>query len=153
MAQRKDERNPTRTELEAYNKVLKLSEHVKSVSKPKEPKPNNHHIPKRNAGLGKMMMDCVVEMGADILEANTGYYVGNNIPVEERIENYRERIKLQEHAKRLTFRLEHIFRILHYDDPFAESTTKYMMDLITETRDLLTNWRESELKEVKRLSK
>lgn len=33
MAQRVDERTPTRTELEAYNKCLKLNDHVLSVCK------------------------------------------------------------------------------------------------------------------------
>lgn len=36
MAQRVDERTPTRTELEAYNKCLKLNAHVLSVCKPKD---------------------------------------------------------------------------------------------------------------------
>lgn len=151
MAQRTDERNPTKEELETYTKILKLSDHVRSVAKPKEPKPNNKHIAKRNLGLGNMMVECVVQMGADVLEANTGFYVGANISKEERIRNYKERIKLEEHAKRLTFSLEHIYRMLYYDDKLAESTNKYMLDLITETREMLTNWRESELKAVKQL--
>lgn len=152
MAQRTDQRDPTRIELDVYNKCLKLSDHVMSVCKPKDKNVNNKHIPKRNAGLGRQLMDCVVEMGADILEANL-IYVGNNLPAERRLEHYKERIKLQEHARRLTYRMEHIFRVLHFDRPFAESTNKYMMDLLTETRDLLTKWYDSDQNEARRLIK
>ena len=152
MAQRVDQRDPTRVELDAYNKVLKLSDHVLSVCKPRETKPNNHHIPKRNLVLGRTMMEIVVEMGADILDANL-IYVGGNLPKDDRLRNYRERIRLQDHAKRLTYRAEHIFRILHFNTPFAESTVKYMMDLICETRDLITAWRESDLRASKQLRK
>ena len=152
MSQRVDERKPTKLNLDAYNKFLKLSDHVLSVCKPKDKNVNDKHIPKRNASIGKMMMDAVVEIGCDILEANE-IYVGGNLDIESRIENYKERIKLQEHAKRMTYRVENIFRILHFDKPFAESTSKYMMDLICETRQLLTNWRESEIKDSKSLQK
>ena len=41
MAQRVDERAPTRTELEAYNKCLKLNDHVLSVCKPKDKNVNS----------------------------------------------------------------------------------------------------------------
>lgn len=150
MPQRTDQRDPTRVELETYNKALKLSDHVMSVCKPKDKNVNTHHIPKRNIGLGRMMMETAVELGADILEANM-IYVGKNLSTDKRIENYHERIRLQEHAKRLTFRLEHIFCILHFDREFAESTNHYMMDLICETRNLLTAWRESDLKASKQL--
>ena len=152
MSQRTDQRNPTRVELEAYNKCLKLSEHVMSVCKPKDKNVNTHHIPKRNTGLGRMLMESCVEMGADILEANM-IYVGNNLDAETRLRNYSERIALQDHAKRLSFRMEHIFRILHFDRPFAESTSSYMMDLLVETRDLITAWRESDLKMALQLEK
>lgn len=150
MSQRVDQRDPTRVELDVYNKCLKLGDHVLSVCKPKDKNVNTHHMPKRNISLGRMMMETVVEMGADILEANV-IYVGKNLDPETRKQNYKDRIRLQDHAKRLTFRLEHIFRILHYDREFAESTSRYMMALITETRDLLTAWRESDLKASKQL--
>lgn len=150
--QRTDQRSPTRVELDVYNKVLKLSDHVLSVSKPKDKNVNTKHIPKRNAGLGRQLMEACVELGADILEANE-IYVGGNLNIEQRIENYKERIKLQDHAKRLTYRLEHIFMILHTDRPFAESTSGYMMNLICETRALIIAWRESDTKAVKQLTK
>lgn len=152
MAQRTDERAKTPDELEVYTKALKLSDHILSVCKPRDNKPNNHHIPKRNAGIGRMMMDDVVAIGADILEANN-IYVGTNIDDAVKLEHYENRIALQEHAKKLTFRIEHIFKVLHFDQPFAESTCKYMMDLLTETRELLTNWRESELRTANALKK
>lgn len=121
-----------------------------SVCKPKDKNVNNHHIPKRNVGIGKMLMEAAIELGADILDADT-IPVGANMPDESKIKNYKERIKLQGHARRLTFRIEHIFRILYEDKPFAESTTKYMMDLICETRKLIVAWRNSDIKELKRL--
>ena len=145
MSQRTDERTPKRVELETYDKILKLSAHVMSVCKPKENKPNNKHIPKRNASVGKMLLDCCVEMGCDVLEANT-IYVGANLNRAERIQNYLDRIELQTHARRLTFRMEHIFRMLFQDNPFAESTTKYMLELICEVRGLLTAWRDADIK-------
>ena len=150
MAQRADQRDPTRVDLDCYNKALKLSGHVMSVCKPKDKNVNTHHIPKKNLGLGRQLMDTVVELGADILEANE-IYVGANLGKEEQLEARKERVRLQEHAKRLTYRAEHIFRILHFDRPFADSTSGYMMDLLMETRSMITRWRESELKEVKKL--
>ena len=152
MSQRVDQRKPTRVELDAYDKILKLNNHIMSVCKPRDNNPNNHHIPKRNAGIGKMLMEAVIEMGADVLEANR-IYVGENIPVEDRLENYRERIRLQEHADRLTFRAEHILRVLHYDKPFADSTLKFALDLICEERAVLRAWKEADKKAAKSLRK
>lgn len=153
MAQRVDERDPTRVELDCYNKILKLNDHVMSVCKPKEKNVNNHHIPKRNAGIGKQLMEACVECGADILEANENFYVGKNFDIESRLENYEERIKLQKHAIRLTYRMEHIVRVLHFNKPFAESTIKYLMDLLCEARTMLVAWRDSEIKMTKQLTK
>ena len=150
MAQRTDERDPTRVELDCYNKVLKLCDHCMSVCKPKDNNPNNKHIPKKNVSLARQLMDAVVEMGADILEANE-IYVGKNLGKEHQLQNYSERIVLQEHARRLTYRVEHIFRILYFDRPFAESTTKYMMDLLCEARQMIVNWKESDIKASKQL--
>ena len=152
MAQRTDQRAPTRVELDAYNKALKLSDHVMSVCKPKEKNVNTHHIPKRNAGLGRMLMEAAVELGADILDANMRS-VGPNASAEKRLKNYGDRFDLQEHALRMTYRLEHIFRILHFDRPFAESTSSYMMELLTETRELLVKWRDADEKQSKQLTK
>lgn len=152
MAQRVDERTPTRTELEAYNKALKLNDHVLSVCKPKEKNVNNHHIPKRNLGIARQLMESCVELGADILEANE-IYVGPNLNTEQRLENYAERIRTQDHARRLTYRMEHIFRVLYFDKPFAESTTKMMMDLLCETRALLIKWKESDVRDSRKLKK
>lgn len=150
MSQRVDQRDPTKVELLAYDKALKLTDHILSVCKPKEQNVNTKHIPKRNVGLGRQLMDAAVEMGADILEANS-IYVGANLPYNDRLANYKRRIALQENAKRLTFRIEHIFRVLHFDRPFADSTTTYMMALVTETRDVIAAWRDSEVQTAKRL--
>ena len=152
MAQRVDERDPTRVELDAYNKLLKLNDHILSVCKPKEKNVNNHHIPKRNVGLGRMLMEAVVDCGSDILEANM-IYVGSNLDEKNRLENYDNRIRIQEHAIRLTYRMEHILRVLHFDKPFAESTIKTAMDLLCETRSLLEGWKESDVKMSKKLRK
>lgn len=97
-------------------------------------------------------MEDAVELGADILEANE-IYVGTNLDPEQRLQNYKDRIELQDHAKRLTYRIEHIFRILHFDRPFAESTSSYMMDLLCESRKLIIAWRESDMRAAKQLMK
>ena len=152
MAQRVDERDPTRVELDAYNKVLKLNDFILSVCKPKDKNVNNHHIPKRNVGLGRQLMDAVVECGADILEANE-IYVGKNLSPEQRLKNYEDRIELEEHARRLTYRMEHILRVLHFDKPFAESTIKMSMDLLCETRAIIIKWKESDVKMSNQLRK
>lgn len=78
MALRVDQRTPTACSLDAYNKLLLLSNHVMSVAKPKEPKPNNKHVPKRLVNIANKMVDCIIDMGADILEANE-IYVGTNL--------------------------------------------------------------------------
>lgn len=150
MSQRVDERTPTKTELLVYDKALKLSDHVMSLCKPKDKNVNTHHIPKRNAGIGRMLMECAVELGADILEANR-FYVAANAGSGTRLQNYIHRIELQDKAIRITYRMEHIFRILHFDREFAESTSKYFMDLLCETRELLVRWRDSDEKMMKTL--
>ena len=152
MAQRTDQRRPKHVYLDAYDKALSLSGYILSVCKPKDKNANNKHIPKHNSGLGRLMMDAAVELGADILEANE-IYVGSNLDPERKYQNYQDRIELQEHAKRMTYRIEHIFRILHFDKPFAESTSHHMMDLICDTRTTLTDWKESDAKAAKNIKK
>ena len=147
MALRIDQRTPTACSLDAYNKLLLLSDHVMSVAKPKEPKPNNKHIPKRFVNIANKMVDCIIDMGADILEANE-IYVGANLEKETLKNRYADRIELEETAKRKSFRLEHIFRMLHFDVEFADSTATYMMQLITEERSLLVKWIERAMKEI-----
>ena len=49
--------------------------------------------------------------------------------------------------------MEHIIRVLHFDKPFAESTIKYMMDLLCELRAGLVAWRDSETNMSKQLAK
>ena len=145
MSQRTDEREPTRVELDCYNKLLKLSDHTLSVCKPKDRNVNNKHIAKRHANLGHKLEDLVIEIGADILEANE-IYVNSNLNVETRKKNFRDRIKLQNHALRQTYRMEHIIRTLHYNRPFADSTITYWMDLLVETRRMIKAWRDSDIK-------
>ena len=151
MALRIDQRTPTACCLDAYNKLLLLSDHVMSVAKPKEPKPNNKHIPKRFVNIANKMVDCIIDMGADILEANE-IYVGANLDKETLKNRYADRIELEETAKRKSFRLEHIFRMLHFDVEFADSTATYMMQLITEERSLLVKWIESEKRAMKEIN-
>lgn len=151
MALRIDQRTPTACSLDAYNKLLLLSDHVMSVAKPKEPKPNNKHIPKRFVNIANKMVDCIIDMGADILEANE-IYVGANLDKETLKNRYADRIELEETAKRKSFRLEHIFRMLHFDVEFADSTATYMMQLITEERSLLVKWIESEKRAMKEIN-
>lgn len=151
MSVRIDQRRPTRPELDAYNKAKKLTAHVLSVAKPKDENVNNKHIPKRFVNIGKLMTEIVIEMGADILEANKGYYVGTNLGTETLIAHYESRIRLEERALKLTFRLEHIYCVLNDTVHFAESTNKYMMDLIDEQRAVLSNWIRSEKRKAKSL--
>ena len=151
MALRIDQRTPTACSLDAYNKLLLLSDHVMSVAKPKEPKPNNKHIPERFVNIANKMVDCIIDMGADILEANE-IYVGANLDKETLKNRYADRIELEETAKRKSFRLEHIFRMLHFDVEFADSTATYMMQLITEERSLLVKWIESEKRAMKEIN-
>ena len=150
MAQRLDEREPTLTDLDVYNKLLKLSDHTISVCKPKDKNVNNKHIPKRFTNIGNMLIEYVVTIGADIIEANE-LFVGENLNREARIANYRRRVWLQEDAKSLTFRMEHLIRTLHTHSPFADSTITYWMALLTETRSLLTKWRDRDLRNLNRL--
>ena len=153
MAQRTDQRDATKVELDCYNKILKLTDHVMSICKPKDENVNNHHIPKKNINIGKLLTEACVECGADILEANENFYVGKNLEIKARLANYQERINLQKHAIRLTFRMEHMIRVLHFNKPFAESTIKYFMDLLCEARALLIKWRDSEVNMSKQLVK
>ena len=150
MSQRVDERDPTRIDLDCYNKILELTDHVMSVCKPKEKNVNNKHIPKKNASIGKILMDAAVEIGADILEANE-IYVGSNLHQELLKKHYEQRRDLQEHAIRMSYRVEHVFRVLHFDTPFAPSTNRYMMNLLTETRKVLIAWRDSDFNKAKQL--
>lgn len=151
MAVRLDQRKDTRPELDAYNKAIKLTSHVLSVAKPKETNPNNKHIPKRFVNVGKTLTDIAIEIGSDILEANKGYYVGTNLDSQTLHEHYLRRIELEEHALKLTFRLEHIYCVLNDNCNFAESTNKYMMDLIDDERAVLTKWIRSEKTKAKSL--
>lgn len=141
--QRADERAPSLANLEVYQKNLQLCEHACSVCKPRDKKPNNHHIPKRFVRLGDELMSLCVDIGADIIEANE-VYVGRNIPEDELIENYKDRLKLQYKAKRKTYRIEHISRVLHYQVEFADSTITYLIQLIYEQRQLLIAWYEAD---------
>lgn len=150
MSQRVDERDPTRIDLDCYNKVLELTDHVISVCKQKDKNVNNKHIPKKNASIGKILMDAAVEIGADILEANE-IYVGSNLHPELLKKHYTQRRDLQEHAIRMSYRVEHVFRVLHFDTPFAPSTNRYMMKLLTETRKVLIAWRDSDFNKAKQL--
>jgi len=152
MAVRTDERTPTRSELDAYNKAKKLTAHVMSVAKPKDKNVNNKHIPKRFANVGKMLVADAISIGADILEANKGYYVGENLDKETLLENYAQRIGLEQRALRFTFRLEHIYCVLNDEVHFAESTNKYMIDLIDELRAVLVKWIRSEKRKAKSLA-
>lgn len=150
MSQRVDERDPTRVDLDCYNKILELTDHVMSVCKQKDKNVNNKHIPKKNASLGKILMDAAVEIGADILEANE-IYVGGNLPPELLQKHYAQRRDLQEHAIRMSYRVEHVFRVLHFDTPFAPSTNRHMMKLLTEVRKVLIAWRDSDINKAKQL--
>lgn len=152
MSQRVDERKPTAVELDVYNKCLKLTDHTLSVCKVKDERTNTKHILKRQLKLGQELIDIVIDIGADILQANN-IYVGGTLNLEDRIENYKYRIKIQNHAKSLTYRMEHIIRVLHFNRPFADSTITYWFSLLYETRNLLIGWKEKDTNNYRELIK
>ena len=147
MSKRVDEREPTRVNLECYNKLLKLSSHTLSVCKPKEKNTNNKHIPKRLVSVGHMLIDLVIDIGADIMEAND-IFVGNNVDENVRNKNLRRRIELQEKAISKTYRMEHIINMLEYEFEFADSTLTYWVELLLETRNLTIKWKDSDRKKL-----
>lgn len=152
MSLRVDQRKPTLVELDVYQKCLKLTDHTLSVCKVKESKTNNHHILKRQLKLGYKLVDLVIEIGANILEANN-IYVGNNLNINDRIANYQKRIELQNNSKLLTYRMEHIIRVMHFNRPFADSTLTYWISLLIETRNLLIKWKEKDISNLNELLK
>lgn len=147
LSQRVDQRQETLVSLATYQKLLKLSQHTYNVCKVKENKSNRKHIIKRQLKTGQQLIDIVNEIGAYILEANN-IYVGSNLDKEYLAYNYKRRIKLEDNAKSLTFRMEHLIRVLHFNRPFADSTITYWVKLLVETRQLLTKWRDSEVKKL-----
>lgn len=151
MSQRVDERFPTLDRLEVYNKCLRLTDHTLSVCKIKDNGNNTKkHLIKRQIRIGQDLTDLVIQIGADILEASN-IYVEENLNKEDRLKNYEKRIEIQNHAKSLTYRMEHIIRVLHFNRPFAESTIGYWIELLIETRGLLTNWRDRDYSNYKKL--
>lgn len=151
MSQRVDERKPTLVKLEVYNKCLKLTNHTLCVCKVKDNGNNTKkHIVKRQLRIGHDITDIVIQIGADILEANN-IYIEENLNLEERVANYRLRLELQKHAKNLTYRMEHIIRVLHFNRPFDENTLSYWIDLLIETRTLLMKWRDNDYSNFKKL--
>lgn len=145
MSQRVDQRAETKIELLCYDKALKLSDFTLSVCKPKDKNVNTKHIAKRQRPIGDLLIEAVVELGADILDANQ-IYVGDNLPAEDVLRHLTQRIALQEHARRMTFRMEHMMRVLHFDRPFADSTITYWTQLLVETRDSVCRWRASDVR-------
>lgn len=147
LSQRVDQRQETLVSLATYQKLLKLSQHTYNVCKVKENKSNRKHIIKRQLKTGQQLIDIVNEIGAYILEANN-IYVGSNLDKEYLAYNYKRRIKLEDNAKSLTFRMEHLIRVLNFNRPFADSTITYWVKLLVETRQLLSKWRDSEVKKL-----
>ena len=152
MSQRTDERVQTKEELDVYTKCLKLTSYTMERCKPQNKKDKNgnivenrHNIPARYSKVGERMQDIVFEMGADILEANE-IYVNANLNREDRLENYKSRIKLQNHAIRLTFRLEHMIRTLNDHRPFAGNTLDYWTGLLVGVRTLLIAWKDKDVR-------
>jgi hypothetical protein len=156
MAQRTDERTPTKDELKAYECALELAAFTWSASKPKrkrDKKGNEHdsnkHVPMRYSELGKELVKLSTDIGALVLEANVGYYVGKNLNQTDRGKNYIKRIELEQDAYALTFRMEHIVRLLHERRPFADSTFTHWLVLICTVRGKIKAWRDSEKRELK----
>ena len=136
MSRRVDQRYPKDIDLDAYDNILELTRHLLSVCKPKENKDNsNKHIPKRYVHIAKTIENLVLDIGADIIEANCEYDVRKNVEVNQRARNYESRINLWAHARSLTFRLEHVIRVMHYTHQFADSTLTYTMRFLVAVRD------------------
>lgn len=143
MSKRVGEREPTRDNLECYNKILKLSSHTLSVCKPKDKNVNNKHIPKRLVTVGHMLIDLVIDIGADVMEAND-IFVGATIDDKKLNKNLERRIELQEEAISKTYRMEHVINMLEYEFEFADSTLTYWIELLYETRSLIIKWKDSD---------
>ncbi len=150
--QRKESRTPTKIELDAYNKVLELTDYSLSVCKPKTYKDkngnvhsDNHHVPARYVKIGEYIMTTIIDIGAMILEANEKY-VGKNLNPKSRKENIEERIKLQNTAIARSYRVEHCIRMLHKHRPFADSTISYWAKLLCEARKSMIAWKDSTAK-------
>ena len=151
MSLRVDQRADTLPELEVYSKCIKLTSHTMSVCKIKENgSTNNKHLVKRQIKVGEMLVNIVIQIGTNILEANNKY-VKENLNLKDRLQNYEKRLELQEEAKSLTYKVEHIIRVLHFDRPFADSTLTYWMELLTETRNLLVKWKQNDYSNYKKL--
>ena len=151
MSQRVDERFPTLSKLKVYDKCLKLTDHTLNVCKIKDNGNNTKkHLVKRQSKIGQYLIEIVIQVGADILEANNKY-VEKNLNKDDQIRNYKKRLELEEHAKSLTYRMEHIIRVLHFNRPFDESTIGYWIELLMETRELLIKWKESDYSSLKEL--
>ena len=155
MSQRTDQRVKTKEELEVYTKCLKLTSYTMERCKPQNKKDkdgniveNLHNVPARYAKVGELILADAFEIGADILETN-GIYVNANLNREDRLENYKSRFKLQNHAIRLTFRLEHMIRALNDHRPFAGNTLDYWTGLVVDVRTLLIAWRDRDVRDAK----
>lgn len=152
MAQRENQRAPTRLELDAYNKILALAKYSMEVCKPKQKKDkqgnfhdSKHHIPMRYSKIGDYINTTIMEFGAEILEANE-LYVGGNLNAEDRKQNIDRRIRLQTNAIAKTYKTEHCIRVLHEHRPFADSTITYWIYLLVTARDSMKKWKDSDVK-------
>jgi len=150
MSQRVDQRIPTDPDLNAYNQALYLTKVTMRVCKPKDKNVNNKHVAKRNVPIANIAINYAIEIGALILEANSKY-VGPRANVETKIRNYNKRIELQDQAHGLTFRLEHIIRSLHEENPFANSTLTDWIGAVVRTRDSVKAWAVADNKELKHI--
>lgn len=158
MSQRTDQRVKTKEELDVYTKCLKLTSYTMERCKPQNKKDkdgnikeNRHNIPARYAEIGKLMQQIVFEMGADILEANE-IYVNANLNREDRLKNYKSRVELQNHAIRLTYRLEHMIRVMNDHRPFANNTLTYWVGLLVDVRELVIAWKDRDIRDAKGIS-
>ena len=151
MSQRTDQRAPTNEDLDAYNKAEKLTVVTMRICKPKENKPNNHHIPKRHVKIGEMAIIDTIKIGALIMNANSKY-VGERADINTRIRHYIKRLEMQDDALGLTFEVEHIANTLHKDIKFAESTLMDWTASIVEAREAIKSWSTSDARELRKLN-
>ena len=157
MSQRKDQRVPRHISLDAYQFVLKLTAYSDGVCKPKKKKDkngvsyeSNRHLAIGDAEKGKEIMRLLIKSGGIILDANKRY-VASNLNRESRIENFKERIRLQTKVIGYLYRIEHIIRVIEERRPFHDDVFDYWVGMLVTARDSVIDWKNSDVDALRRV--
>ena len=135
-AKKKTEVTPEVPEL-AVDRNMEVSEPVKNSTDKKRTDTV------KNIKENNMKNFTALKLYENIIQANE-MFVGANLNINERIVNFQTRLRLQHEAISLSYRMEHIIRVLNDDRPFADSTLTYWVMLLVETRNLLVKWKDSD---------